>query len=267
RPPRRLDRSIPAELETIVLKAMEKNPASRYATAGELTDDLQRFLKDEPIRARRPTPLQRARKWGRRHPALVASGAVALAVAVVALSVSAGWVANDRAARRAWTAVEARKALDESEDWQRRQRLPDALSAARRALGVLPPGSEADPAVRRAAEARVADLELLSRLEELWSGEQYKVGKGSDVREDRHYGEVFREANLDVDALPADEAGERIGRTTVAVEVAAHLDNWSFVRRRSKPGDWKHLLRVARAADRDGWRTRLREALERQDAE
>jgi serine/threonine protein kinase len=55
RPPRRLHRAIPAELETIVLKALEKNPADRYATAQELADDLRRFLEDKPVRARRPT--------------------------------------------------------------------------------------------------------------------------------------------------------------------------------------------------------------------
>src|SRR5213079_3448616 len=69
RPPRRLNRSIPAELETIVLKAMEKNPAERYTTAQELADDLRRWLSDQPIQARRPSLVQRARKWARRHRA------------------------------------------------------------------------------------------------------------------------------------------------------------------------------------------------------
>src|SRR5439155_1420249 len=53
--PRRINKTIPAELETIVLKAIEKNPADRYATAQELADDLERFLKDESIRAKRPS--------------------------------------------------------------------------------------------------------------------------------------------------------------------------------------------------------------------
>ena len=57
---------------------MEKNPGDRYATAQELADDLGRFLKDEPIRARRPTLLQRLRKLARRHPGVAATGALAL---------------------------------------------------------------------------------------------------------------------------------------------------------------------------------------------
>jgi WD40 repeat protein len=75
--PRRLNPAIPVELETIVLKALAKNPDERYATAQELAEDLGRFLEDKPIRARRPTLFQRARKWARRHPAVVNSALVA----------------------------------------------------------------------------------------------------------------------------------------------------------------------------------------------
>jgi serine/threonine protein kinase len=87
RPPRSLNRAVPAELETIVLKAMEKNPAERYATAQELADDLERWLKDEPIRARRPTLLQRGRKWARRHGAVVWAAGISLAVLLVTVIV------------------------------------------------------------------------------------------------------------------------------------------------------------------------------------
>jgi serine/threonine protein kinase/WD40 repeat protein len=83
RPPRRLNKAVPAELETIVQKAMEKNPADRYATAQELADDLERFLKDESIRAKRPSLLQRARKWARRHQPIVWSVLIATVVVLL----------------------------------------------------------------------------------------------------------------------------------------------------------------------------------------
>jgi predicted Ser/Thr protein kinase len=70
--PRSLDRTIAVDLETILLKAMAKTPAERYASAGELADDLQRFLDHKPILARRPTLLDKAAKWARRHRSLVA---------------------------------------------------------------------------------------------------------------------------------------------------------------------------------------------------
>ncbi len=56
--PRRLERAIPPELETIVLKAMEKRAQDRYATAKEMAEDLRHWLKDRPIRTRRPSWLQ-----------------------------------------------------------------------------------------------------------------------------------------------------------------------------------------------------------------
>ncbi len=69
KPVRRVNKAIPLDLETIVLKAMAKNPAERYATARELDNDLRRFLRDEPILARRSTPLQRTTQVGTETPA------------------------------------------------------------------------------------------------------------------------------------------------------------------------------------------------------
>jgi WD40 repeat protein/serine/threonine protein kinase len=86
--PRRWNKAIPVELETIVGKAIGKNLAERYATAQELADDLRRFLDDKPIRAKRPTLLDRTRKWARRHPGVVATASGGLVVAVIILAVS-----------------------------------------------------------------------------------------------------------------------------------------------------------------------------------
>jgi WD40 repeat protein/serine/threonine protein kinase len=91
-PPRKVERSIPIELETIVCKAMSKSADDRYASAGQMAEDLRRFLEDKPIHARRPTLVQRTRRWCRRHRAVAAAAAVAgvlvLLIAVVALAVS-----------------------------------------------------------------------------------------------------------------------------------------------------------------------------------
>jgi serine/threonine protein kinase/WD40 repeat protein len=78
-PLRRLNPAVPADLETIVAKAMAKEPAARYASAQSLADDLRLFLEDRPIRARRPTLAHRLRKGLRRH----AEGAVTAAVAAI----------------------------------------------------------------------------------------------------------------------------------------------------------------------------------------
>ena len=85
-PPRSVDRSIPRDLETIILKAMAKEPPARYRTSHDLADDLRRFLNYEPVTARRAPPWKRAYRWCQRNPA-VASLCVTVAVLVVALAV------------------------------------------------------------------------------------------------------------------------------------------------------------------------------------
>jgi serine/threonine protein kinase/predicted Zn-dependent protease len=81
RPPRRLNRSVPVDLETICLKALEKDPDRRYQTAGQMAEDLRRYVNRFAIAARRVGPLGRMRKWVRRHPALAATLALALLLA------------------------------------------------------------------------------------------------------------------------------------------------------------------------------------------
>src|SRR5262249_42154850 len=72
--------SVPIDLETICLRAMEKEPARRYRTAGEMAADLRRYADNHPIASRRATIFERGMKWIRRHPALTAIYALSLIV-------------------------------------------------------------------------------------------------------------------------------------------------------------------------------------------
>lgn len=82
----RLTSNVPAELETIIHKAIAHHSADRYATAQDFADDLRRFLEDKPIQARRPTFAQRLRKWRRRHPGIVRATTIVFLVGVALLS-------------------------------------------------------------------------------------------------------------------------------------------------------------------------------------
>src|SRR5207247_1085626 len=72
-PPRRLDRRVPRDLETIVLKAIAKEPDRRYQAAEDLAEDLRRFLADRPIQAQRTSWAEHARRWVRRNPGWAAT--------------------------------------------------------------------------------------------------------------------------------------------------------------------------------------------------
>jgi eukaryotic-like serine/threonine-protein kinase len=84
--PRSLDPRVDPDLETICLKSLAKDLNRRYATASELADDLDRWLKGEPIAARPVSSWERAQKWVRRRPAIAALSAAVLLIGVVGLA-------------------------------------------------------------------------------------------------------------------------------------------------------------------------------------
>jgi WD40 repeat protein len=111
-PPRRLNVSVPVDLETICLKCLQKEPGKRYASTADLAADLRRFLADEPIVARPITRVERAAKWVRRRPTIAALWA---AIAVLAAAGLGGVLWQWRAAVQARVVADAsaREAKDQ----------------------------------------------------------------------------------------------------------------------------------------------------------
>lgn len=98
--PTEIQDAIPRDLETVILKATAIDPAHRYQTARDLADDLQRFLDDRPVRARRAGVVERTWRWSRRNPPLaIAAGSAIGLVLCLAIGASVGFFFTSKALR------------------------------------------------------------------------------------------------------------------------------------------------------------------------
>ncbi len=119
--PSRLQPGVPRDLDTICLKCLEKEPSRRYANAGELADDLERFLDGQTIRARPAGVVERGWKWARRRPAVAGLlAAVALLLAISLPTVTWLWIGEKQA--RQDEATERRRAEEASREADERLR-------------------------------------------------------------------------------------------------------------------------------------------------
>jgi WD40 repeat protein len=118
RAPRQVNDKVPRDLETICLKALAKLPNRRYATAGELAGDLRRFLRGEPIRARRTGRVERVWRWCRRNRAVASLIAAVILSLVVGTSLASLWAIDATQKRN-----EARKLTEQIRaEWLRSER-------------------------------------------------------------------------------------------------------------------------------------------------
>jgi serine/threonine protein kinase/Flp pilus assembly protein TadD len=263
RKPRQINPHIPQDLETINLKAIEKNPVDRYLTAQDLANDLRRFLDDQPIKAKPQSLLVAARKWSRRHPAGVRATIISTLLAAVMISMSLGWISRDRAAQQTVLAEQVRLALDEANTWYEAGKLTEALSSVKRAEGLLAGGGGSNRLKRTVSQRRV-DLETAQRIDQLRIDRADTRLRGQFA--DRTYGKLFQEYGIDLQALNNAEAAQRIQNSPIRHDLIAALHDWPLAGPLigTYPEDVsqaKELLQIAQLADPDVWRTRLLDAI------
>src|SRR5262245_10591584 len=199
-----------------------------------------------------------------RHPSVVWSAVVGLAVALAVGAASIGWVARDRAARQRQLNHDIELALAEAEQKQGVGNWPEARAADLRARSFLASGGEGERFQQRLADL-LANLDMVARIEELRS-DQITVGNehfsldGVEAR----FAQAFRNHGIDVEALPEEDAAARIREQPIRADLIAALDEWARRRRGTGHAGWKRLLQLAARVEREGdpWRERLWRALE-----
>jgi serine/threonine protein kinase/Flp pilus assembly protein TadD len=273
---RRWNPKAPAELEIIVHKAMEKDIPARYATAQELADDLRLYLEDKPIHARRPSCLEKTRKWARRHRPMVWSAAAAFFAALAVVAGCVGWIARDHSARQARIATDLHSALDEAERLQKEGKWPQALAAAKRAEALLRDGAPGPEVALRVQELlrelaeEEADGRMVILLEELRLLQAEVNAKESRFLRERalpDYRQAFSDYGLHTDVSPPEEAAALLERRPRAVRatLVAALDHWLILARHAKAPEADWVEQVLSAADTDAWRQAVRAARRNDD--
>ena len=158
--------SIPRDLETIIHKAIEREPGDRYSSAQHLADDLRRFLNHEPIRARRTSWLGLATRWSKRNPWLAAATtAMLLGLTVTAIGSTIAAFRFSKLSTDLGNALRTSKQSEQAAqdaELESRRRLFDAsVTAARWSVGSKKPGQRNDSlAAIRTAEPLIEELGL-----------------------------------------------------------------------------------------------------------
>jgi serine/threonine-protein kinase len=249
--PSRLNAKVPRDLETICLKCLRKETQRRYASGAALADDLQRYLRGEPIVARPTGRLERLGKWVRRRPSQAAMLAASLLAAVALVAAGLWFVAQE--ARQREAAEADLKEVTRLRDSARWTEASDALKRAETRLGS---GGLSD--LRGQLDQARRDLDLVYHLDTIRLKHVTRSELTySKARADPDYEDAFREAGLGTVNDPAQSVAAIVKASPVREALIAALDDWAICTTDAKRRAW--LLDVVRHADPDAasWRERL----------
>jgi tetratricopeptide (TPR) repeat protein len=280
--PRRLPALVRGELDWIVMKCLEKDRNRRYETANGLARDVERYLHDEPVQAGPPSALYRFRKFARRNQrALVTVSGLALAMLLVMGTL--GWVARDRVARQRETErgataalaqaetllAEGDKQTDHPERWQATTRLAwSAIEKAEELLAAGVPTKELAGRVRQvraAVEAAVSEARLLVEVDRIRL-EQASVKEGGfdNARAAPFYARALGDYGIELAAPEA--AAARVRRSRLREALLAALADWASLTRDDEERQrLEHVLQLAEPGP-NTFRARWQAAVRQRDA-
>jgi tetratricopeptide (TPR) repeat protein len=256
--PARLNTKVPRDLATICLKCLSKESQRRYASAAALADDLRRFGEGQPIQARPVGWGERSWRWCRRNPMVAALLVTALALVGLA-SGGLVWLVQQRAELRnevITTVAQAVSLRQRSHFHEARQLLEQARQRVER--------SGPDDLRRQVDQAR-ADMDLAQRLDDARTRAASLVdGIFDPAGAEPLYSSAFAEAGLGRDGDKIEAVAAAVRASPLRAEIVAALDDWASMTPNLRRREW--LLAVARSADPDGVRDRLRQPELWQDA-
>jgi serine/threonine-protein kinase len=249
-PPRRLNASVPRDLETICLKCLQRNPQRRYESAEALALDLRHFRRGEPVAARPVSFLERTGRWVRHHPTLV----VALLFGLMAILTALGgvsWLIAERQANRHAVEVDLREVAK----LQRMSSWSEARTALERARTRL--GDRGFSDLRKSLARADRDQATALRLDQIRSNRAISEGMRVPIsRSLAEYELTFRNAGLGDRADDPALVASRIQRSNIQTTLTTAIEDWAAITENAADLNW--LLQVARQAapDPTGWRQR-----------
>ena len=276
-----------AELVDLARSCLAAAPKNRLRDAGVVLADLTAYITgvDERLRAAELAQAKaEAKAHGERKRRVLS---VALAASTLATALLGGgawaWVVGDRNRRVAKTNEVVSRAYDEAlslgakarqdvggdlSEWEL------AIEAAKRAEALLVEG-ESNPEMRGRVENLLTTLGHQRDEATLIVRDRHIVERFATIHNDlgvhldperanEEYAAAFRDYGVDVEKLDPQEAGSRLASSPVATQIAGALDQWTFLRRvkLQEHTEARRLIAIAKLADPDPWRNRLREALD-----
>lgn len=263
-PPSRLNPKVPRDLETACLACLRKEPHRRYRSAAALADDLRRFLRGEPIRARPVPPAEQLYHWARRRPAY-ATAIGACIVAMIATLGVAFWIQHIQSVRAAEATLRegrAREAIETAvslaDELRAKQRWIEARNVLDNARSRVPEANSHELAESLDRSERclfdASELDDIRRRYPDCSDEGYSYGPATEA-----YKRVFARIGLGAD-VPIEAAAHAVNSSPIRKELLVALDSAALVARVSHDrAALNRLLAIATMADPDPWRDRFRQ--------